>query len=257
MPLPAIGAAVAAGLGFIGQERANKQNRREAEVNRDFQSVEAEKNRQFQERMRNTAWQSAVEDARAAGINPMALTGGAAVPGGSMAGGSQAASQQNSASSAMDMVRARSELEALKASIEKTRNESRAAGSIADREEARNRAYGFVRGRDGSIRFDYSMPGLLKETEAIIAERIANASRAQSMATISGLGGQVASGFQNFIPAFQKLTEVSGQGADQLAGVVGLLERVARMRDDAVRTYLGVPRAFAVRMLESLRKRGN
>ncbi len=49
-------------------------------------SKEAEKNRGFQERMRNTSWQAAVADMEAAGINPALAysQGGAASPSGSM-----------------------------------------------------------------------------------------------------------------------------------------------------------------------------
>lgn len=84
MPLPAIipplimaaGAVGGALLGRKGQQDANKANREEAK-----------KNRGFQERMRNTQWQAAVEDMRAAGINPALAysQGGAASPSGSVA----------------------------------------------------------------------------------------------------------------------------------------------------------------------------
>lgn len=49
--------------------------------------AESQRNREFQERMRNTAWQAAVEDMRRAGINPAVAysRGPAASPGGSTA----------------------------------------------------------------------------------------------------------------------------------------------------------------------------
>lgn len=52
-------------------------------------SAEAAANRQFQERMANTAYQRAIADMKKAGINPMlAVTqGGATTPGGSLASG--------------------------------------------------------------------------------------------------------------------------------------------------------------------------
>lgn len=246
-------------LGFLGGERTNRSNRAEAERNRQFQSKEAATNRVFQERMRNTEWQAGVEDMRKAGINPAVAyaRGGASSPSGAMGSGSQAAPAVDSVSSAMQGIRMKRELDMLSASIEKTSNEARAAGAIADREDARNKAYGFKRLPNGSVSIDMSMPGIIDETQAMIAERIANAQRAGSMAEISGLGGQVAGAFGEFMPALSSLARVGGQGASQLSGAIEMLERAARMRDDAVRAWLGFPKSVAIRMLETLRKGRN
>lgn len=78
--IPAIGAAAGAALGpavsAFGQSQTNASNAREAK-----------KQREFQERMRATQYQTAVEDMRKAGLNPaLAYTqGGAGTPSGAMA----------------------------------------------------------------------------------------------------------------------------------------------------------------------------
>lgn len=68
--------------------------RSEAEANRarEFESLEAQKNRDYQTEMSNTAYQRAVADMRKAGINPMMAfsNGGASTPAGSAASGSTA-----------------------------------------------------------------------------------------------------------------------------------------------------------------------
>lgn len=83
--ISAIGAGVSALGSFFGQQSANAANAKEAAKARDFNAAEAEKNRQFQDRMSSSSWQRGVKDIEAAGLNPALAygQGGASSPSGS------------------------------------------------------------------------------------------------------------------------------------------------------------------------------
>lgn len=92
--------------GIFGRSGAREQNAAMRE--------EAERNRQFQERMSSTAYQRAVVDLRAAGLNPMlaAMKGGASTPGGAMA--QYVNEMQHMAQSARSATRTATELSLMK-----------------------------------------------------------------------------------------------------------------------------------------------
>jgi len=145
MELPVLGAAIAGGASLLGGFMANRQRSGQSQKDRDFQSqqaqrsmdfsgAEAGKQRQFQERMRNTEWQAGVTDMEAAGVNPALAysQGGASSPMGASgtgaAGSGSTARQEDvvspAVSSAMQYRRLNEELKNMKAVRRKTTAET-------------------------------------------------------------------------------------------------------------------------------------
>lgn len=99
-----IGGALTGGiLSYFGQEETNRSNAQQAQATSVANERMAEANRNWQEYMSNTAYQRAVKDLQAAGLNPMMAYGtlGASSPSGAVGHAVQAV-MQNSLGSAVD-----------------------------------------------------------------------------------------------------------------------------------------------------------
>lgn len=97
--------AVIGGVADIfGQSMANKSNAAMAQAANAFSAEQAQKQMDFQERMRSTQYQTSVEDLKKAGLNPMLayMHGGAGTPSGAAATG-QYATQHNKFQRAADI----------------------------------------------------------------------------------------------------------------------------------------------------------
>lgn len=133
MPIPALAlaaapAAISGIASFFGGRSANKAS-----------AKEAQKNRGFQERMRNTQWQATVADMRAAGINPaVAYSKGAnASPSGSLAQQKDAITP--AVSSAMQMKRMTSELQLMREQTRKAQGEADSSQARGELDQFRTR----------------------------------------------------------------------------------------------------------------------
>ncbi len=240
---------IAAGASIYGAQQQNTQSREEAE-----------KNRGFQERMRNTQWQAGVEDMRAAGLNPALAyqQGSASAPGGNQAPISNVA--EGAVSSAMQMARLGQEIKLMKQQVREQNAKADVAEDSKWWSETRRKYYdkgdgpglGIVGGPSLSDMKDDRLDALLGSEHG---RALAQAMREQGLARISGIGGNVAQQFQKFVPPLGRVMDVASGGAGQLAGLVEGLERVARMRDGAVRSYLGMPKAAVIKLLERLKRR--
>lgn len=131
-PVAAIGTIGSLGgslLSYYGQQQTNEQNIALQREQMDRNSLEALKNRNFQEEMSNTAYQRSRADMERAGYNPMMAfqQGGASTPGGSAAAGSPA-TVENSIGAGMSS--AKDFLSTL-ATIDKLRADAKAADAQA------------------------------------------------------------------------------------------------------------------------------
>lgn len=82
----AISGIAGTALGFIGQQQTNQKNWDIAQASNAASAEQAQKQMDFQERMRATQYQTAIDDMKKAGLNPMLAysQGGAGTPTGAM-----------------------------------------------------------------------------------------------------------------------------------------------------------------------------
>ena len=81
-----IASGIGAALGFIGQQQTNQKQWDMAQAANAASAEQAQKQMDFQERMRETQYQTAIKDMQKAGLNPMLAyqQGGAGTPSGAM-----------------------------------------------------------------------------------------------------------------------------------------------------------------------------
>lgn len=203
--IASIGSALIAGE---GQSQANAANAREAE-----------RNREFQERMRGSQYQTAVEDMRKAGLNPALAyqQGGAGTPTGSTAvHNNTAAGAPQAAGAALQtfqsLRKTAAEIQLINSQDLKTRTEAALINQDAlIRILDKNRAYG-------------TYAEQIERIKAESREAVSTAREADASATIRQLGIPEAQAIANFYrSSLGKLAPYISNGTSAARGIASLL----------------------------------
>lgn len=211
MAIPAIVAGAASLAGGLLARRSNKR--------------EAQRNRDFQERMRSTEWQAGVADMRAAGINPAVAysQGGASTP-----SGSQAAPEENQASSAMSNMLIRKQLKMMD---EQVREQTAKADSAAV-QAWKDRAYRDFFKDNKTIQWptsegrnvDITLPGINAFFALQLLREQSGANQARNQASLTQIPADVARRMGN------PITSALDMSLDGWAGIGRLLGEKLRRR---------------------------
>nr|UXQ88028.1 MAG: DNA pilot protein [Microvirus sp.] len=135
-PAGAVAGGVAGAASGYGVSKQNVANAKEAKINRKFSSREAQKQKDFQERMSNTSHQRQIKDLKKAGLNPiLSATSGASSPGGASGSGAQARHEDTvspAVNSALNANLVRAQIAKINAETDNTKKLGTTIGVTAD-----------------------------------------------------------------------------------------------------------------------------